>query len=124
MPDTPNGLPGLLAAALTARADLLARLHGEDTNAYRLFHGSVEGEPGLTVDRYGDLLLVQSFHRPLAAAQLAELTAFYAAAIPGLHCVYNDRSQPNSRSSNFGAVAMSATAFSSSLERSALSSAN
>lgn len=89
-----------LAAAFTARSGLLARLHDEATDAYRLFHGSVEGEPGLTVDRYGDLLLVQSFHQPLAAAQVDELAAFYAAALPGLDLVYNDRSQPNSRIAN------------------------
>jgi len=96
----PDSLQHRLAAALAARSDLLTQLHAETTDAYRLFHGSVEGEPGLTIDRYGDLLLVQSFHRPLAAAQLAALTAFYATAIPGLHCVYNDRSQPNSRIAN------------------------
>lgn len=96
----PDSLTPLLAAALAARADLLTRLHGEDTNAYRLFHGSVEGRSGLTVDRYGDLLLVQSFHQPLAAAELAELEAFYASALPGLTCIYNDRSQANSRIAN------------------------
>ena len=48
MPDT---LPSLLAAALDARAKLLPRLHAEQTDAYRLFHGSVEGHPGLTIDR-------------------------------------------------------------------------
>lgn len=96
----PDSLTPLLAAALAARTDLLTRLHGEDTNAYRLFHGSVEGRSGLTVDRYGDLLLVQSFHQPLAAAELAELEAFYASTLPGLTCIYNDRSQANSRIAN------------------------
>ena len=96
----PNTLSDRLAAALSARAELIVRLHAEDTNAYRLFHGSVEGDPGLTVDRYGDLLLVQSFHRPLDYAELTGLAAFYADAIPGLHLVYNDRSQPNSRIAN------------------------
>lgn len=96
----PDSLPPLLAAALAARTDLLTRLHGEDTNAYRLFHGSVEGRSGLTVDRYGDLLLVQSFHQPLTTAELAELEAFYATALPGLTCIYNDRSQANSRIGN------------------------
>ena len=61
-----ESLTDLLAAAFAARTELLARLHAEHTDAYRLFHGSVEGRPGLTVDRYGDLLLVQSFHQPLA----------------------------------------------------------
>jgi 23S rRNA (cytosine1962-C5)-methyltransferase len=93
-------LPGLLAAALQVRAPLLARLHDEQTSAYRLFHGSTEGEPGLTVDRYGDLLLAQSFHRSLEPARLAELEAFYAAQFPGLALIYNDRAQPNSRIRN------------------------
>jgi len=95
-----DSLPGLLATALAARADLLTRLHGEKTNAYRLFHGSVEGVPGLTVDRYGDLLLVQSFHHSLAPDDLAALEVFYAAALPGLVPIYNDRSQANSRIRN------------------------
>jgi len=96
----PADLPALLSTALAARHDLLAQLHAEQTTAYRLFHGSVEGETGLTVDRYGDVLLVQSFHRPLAPADLAVLEAFYAEALPGLAVFYNDRSQPNSRVSN------------------------
>lgn len=96
----PQTLTSQLARALESRSDLLTRLHAEDTNAYRLFHGSVEGSPGLTVDRYGDLLLVQSFHDPLNAEQLAGLEAFYAEALPGLSYIYNDRSQANSRISN------------------------
>lgn len=102
MPDplSPAALPDQLAAAFTARQPLLTQLHAEDTTAYRLFHGSVEGAPGLTVDRYGDLLLVQSFHSPLAAEALAELQAWYADALPGLLPVYNDRSGANSRIGN------------------------
>jgi len=99
MPDTAP-LSALLQAALTARKPLLEQLHAENTDAYRLFHGSVEGQPGLTVDRYGDLLLAQSFHSPLDATQLDELAAFYADALPGLALVYNDRSRANSRIGN------------------------
>jgi 23S rRNA (cytosine1962-C5)-methyltransferase len=95
-----DSLIALLAAALDARASLLTKLHAEHTDAYRLFHGSVEGRPGLTIDRYGDLLLVQSFHSPLQADELAALEAFYAGRIPGLTCVWNDRSQANSRIGN------------------------
>jgi 23S rRNA (cytosine1962-C5)-methyltransferase len=90
----------LLAAAFDERAGLLVRLHAEQTDAYRLFHGSVEGHPGLTVDRYGELLLVQCFHSPLATQALAALRAFYAERLPGLALVYNDRSQANSRIAN------------------------
>ncbi len=93
-------LTGALAAALQARAPFLARLHDEGTDAYRLFHGSVEGEPGLTVDRYADLLLVQSFHHALAPAKLAELEAFYAEVLPDLDLIHNDRSKANSRIAN------------------------
>jgi 23S rRNA (cytosine1962-C5)-methyltransferase len=97
MPDT---LSSVLARALEQRVALIPQLHAEHTYAYRLFHGTVEGRPGLSVDRYGPLLLVQSFHEPLGEEQLDELTAFYANALPGLGLVYNDRSQPNSRISN------------------------
>ncbi|MEC5388282.1 class I SAM-dependent methyltransferase [Uliginosibacterium sp. H3] len=97
MPDT---LDNVLASALKSREALFAQLHAEQTNAYRVFHGTAEGRPGLSVDRYGELLLVQSFHQPLESAQLEELTGFYATALPGLTVVYNDRSQPNSRISN------------------------
>jgi 23S rRNA (cytosine1962-C5)-methyltransferase len=90
----------LLAAAFDERAGLLVRLHAEQTDAYRLFHGSVEGHPGLTVDRYGELLLVQCFHSPLATQALAALRAFYAERLPGLALVFNDRSQANSRIAN------------------------
>ncbi len=89
-----------LAAAFVAREALLNQCHAEHTDAYRLFHGSVEGETGLTVDRYGELLIAQSFHRPLDAAQLDALETFYGEVMPGLVLVYNDRSQSNSRIAN------------------------
>ena len=93
-------LSSCLATAYAARSELIARLQAENTDAYRLFHGTVEGHPGLTVDRYGDLLLVQCFHSPLTPEALVELTAFYAENLPGLALVYNDRSQSNSRIGN------------------------
>lgn len=89
-----------LATAFVAREALLNQCLAEQTDAYRLFHGSVEGEPGLTVDRYGELLLVQSFHRPLEPAQLDALETFYAEVMPGLIPIYNDRSHSNSRIAN------------------------
>ena len=95
-----SSLTDLLSAALSARADLITTLHAEHTDAYRVFHGTAEGAPGLTVDRYGAVLLAQTFHRPLSAEQLAELEAFYATAMPGLPLVWNDRSGKNSRTVN------------------------
>ena len=96
----PVPLPELFHTAFVSRQPLLERLQAENTDCYRLFHGSVEGQPGLTVDRYGDMLLVQTFHSPLDETQLAELQTFYATAVPGLALVYNDRSSANSRIRN------------------------
>ena len=93
-------LTDLLQAAFTARQPLIERLHGDDTNAYRLFHGATEGLPGLTVDRYGDLLLIQTFHEPLDGHDRVAVENFYTAALPGLVAVYNDRSRANSRIAN------------------------
>jgi 23S rRNA (cytosine1962-C5)-methyltransferase len=93
-------LPSLLAAAFERRRPLLAQLAAEQTNAYRLFHGSAENCPGLTIDRYNDLLLIQSFHQGLSAGERQTISDFYAAEIPGLTAVYNDRSQTNSRIGN------------------------
>ena len=95
-----SSLTDLLSAALSARAELIAGLHAEQTDAYRVFHGTAVGAPGLTVDRYGAVLLAQTFHRPLSDEQLAELQAFYATALPGLMLVWNDRSAKNSLIAN------------------------
>ena len=93
-------LTDLLQAAFAARQPLLARLHAEDTDAYRLFNGSSENRPGLTVDRYGDLLLIQTFHNTLDGHDRVAIERFYAAALPGLTAIYNDRSGANSRVGN------------------------
>ena len=87
-----------LQAADARRAALITRLAEEHTNAYRLFHGSAEGRPGLTIDRYGDVLLLQTFHHPLSDDEHAAIQAHYAPL--GLHAVYNDRSGANSRIGN------------------------
>ena len=63
----------LLQRAIERRVDLLARLHAEGTDCYRLLHGTAEGAPGLCVDRYGSLLLVQTFREPLAPAAVDDL---------------------------------------------------
>lgn len=96
----PMPLPERLLAAFATRQGLLARCAAEGTTAYRLFHGSVEGYDGLTIDRYGDALLIQTFHRALQEGEQQEIEAFYAARQPGLVTFYNDRSIGNSRVSN------------------------
>lgn len=86
-----------LQTALTARQALIEQLHAEDTNAYRLFNGSSENRPGLTIDRYADLLLIQTFHEALDSDQRTAIEDFYATAQPGLSAIYNDRSRAHSR---------------------------
>ncbi len=87
-----------LRAALDTRQPLLAELHAQGTDCYRLFHGSQEGAPGLTADRYGPQLLVQSFHQSLERDALLDLHATIEQHLgQSLFLVYNDRSRGNSR---------------------------
>jgi 23S rRNA (cytosine1962-C5)-methyltransferase len=67
---------GRLEQALALRAD-----HADlaDSSAYRLVNGEGDGLPGLTVDRYGDFLMIQLYadawkaHLPLATGALQHL---------------------------------------------------
>ena len=87
-----------LRAALAGRQTLLDELHAQGTDCYRLFHGSQEGAGGLTIDRYGPQLLVQSFHSSLERAQLLSLAECCRQSLDeSLLLVYNDRSKGNSR---------------------------
>jgi len=70
-----SSLDQALRAALAARETLLTQLHSQGTDCYRLFHGSQEGAPGLTADRYGPQLLVQTFHQPIERDDLLQLHA-------------------------------------------------
>lgn len=93
-----SSLNQALRAALDNRQDLLAELHAQGTDCYRLFHGSQEGAGGLTIDRYGPQLLVQSFHQSLERDDLLQLHGAINQHL-GLELllVYNDRSRGNSR---------------------------
>lgn len=74
-----GGVPpieALLTAALERRAELRARLAAEGTDCFRLLHGLAEGRPGLSVDAYGRLLLVQTFREPLAPGELERIERF------------------------------------------------
>jgi 23S rRNA (cytosine1962-C5)-methyltransferase len=87
-----------LSAALVNRQSLLSELHQQGTDCYRLFHGSQEGAGGLTIDRYGPQLLIQSFHQSLNADDLQTLAAQCGSTLDeDLLLVYNDRSRGNSR---------------------------
>ena len=54
-----------LARSIALRAPLLSSLHAGDTDCYRLHHGAVEGTPGTAVDRYGPVVLIQTWRDPL-----------------------------------------------------------
>ena len=96
-----SSLDSVLGAALDARRELIADLLASDTNCYRLFHGTVEGMPGVTVDRYGDVLLAQSFHSSLAPDVLTTMNAWYREHHPVfVDFIPNDRSQGGSRVGN------------------------
>jgi 23S rRNA (cytosine1962-C5)-methyltransferase len=68
-------LGALVGDAIERRSSLLRRLAEEETDCARLFHGVVEGRPGLTIDRYGPVLLVQTWAAPLADVELREIAA-------------------------------------------------
>lgn len=83
-----------LQHAIEHRAGLLPRLHAEGTDCYRLLHGVAEGAPGVTLDRYGPILLLQTFREPLARAALPPLRELVAARLGvDLPIVANHRGQ-------------------------------
>ena len=93
-PTSPD-LSELVSAARAARADWRASIRSPDapTDAWRVFHGAVEGRAGLTIDQYGPVLLAQSFREPLDSADLDALDAL-AADLPGVeHVVWNHRAR-------------------------------
>lgn len=93
-----NSINHALSAALIKRLSLLGELHQQNTDCYRLFHGSQEGVGGLTIDRYGPQLLIQSFHQSLESADVLALAdQCFTSLNEGLLLVYNDRSSGNSR---------------------------
>lgn len=70
--------------AIAARAGLLDRCAREGTDCVRLFHGTVEGRPGLTIDRYGPVLLVQTWREPLEGTELDAIARTVERALPGV----------------------------------------
>lgn len=95
-----NELKKLIGQAWLNRSDLKSQWQEESTDCYRIFHGTNEGFAGTTLDRYGPLLIVQTFHQPLTEEELAQVREFAQEEFSDLHLVYNDRSQGNSRIQN------------------------
>ena len=89
----------LLNTAIEKRRDFFQQMSTNQTDCYRVFHGTVEGINGLNIDRYGDAWLIQTFHESLTAAALAEIETVLTELMP-LPVIYNDRSAKNSRIGN------------------------
>ena len=82
----------LLGQALDRRKPLLETLHGEGTDCYRIFHGIAEGLPGLTIDRYGSLILAQTFRDNVSPDELRMMEDNLRKALPGpFSFAYNHR---------------------------------
>jgi 23S rRNA (cytosine1962-C5)-methyltransferase len=85
-------LKTLLDEADERRAKLRSLLAEERTDCWRLFHGTVEGRAGLTIDKYGSLILAQTFHEPLIETELAYLVEQFKDGL-----VYNHRGDKRTR---------------------------
>jgi len=82
-------------AAVDRRRELLPSLHAEGTSCYRLLHGAVEGAPGVTADRYGDVLLLQTWREPIDRGVPSRLAEVATDAIDAaLEVVWNHRVPP------------------------------
>ena len=91
-------LKALLEGAWSNRHALFQQAKQEGSDCYRVFHGTVEGIQGLSIDCYGPQLLVQSFHYSISPSQLLDIDAFYRAKLPGIqNVVYHDRCAKSSR---------------------------
>jgi 23S rRNA (cytosine1962-C5)-methyltransferase len=91
--------PSQLDEALERRRPLLESLQAEGTNAYRLFHGIAEGVPGLTIDRYGPLILMQTFREPFLPDEVAAIENALLEKLPyPFSFAYNNRSKAPSQS--------------------------
>ncbi|HHO51147.1 MAG TPA: SAM-dependent methyltransferase [Deltaproteobacteria bacterium] len=85
----------ILEAALLRRAALLEAAAAEGTDCYRLLHGAVEGAPGVAIDRYGPVLLAQTWRAPLEPGAI-ELLAGRASEAVGTELIgiWNHRARP------------------------------
>ena len=82
----------LVLRALERRRDLLEQLSRDETDCYRLFHGVAEGRPGLAIDRYGPILLLQTWREPLDESEIESFQRVIEDACGwGLTAVWNHR---------------------------------
>lgn len=65
-----------LKVALHNREAFFERCHQENTTCYRLFHGAVERWPSVTIDRYGETLLFQTWRSDLNDDVVGQMADF------------------------------------------------
>ena len=78
---TGTDLVPAIRGALERRTAWLEQQTANSTDILRLWHGVAEGRPGITVDRYGPVLLVQTFSDPLAPGELDTIAGEVESAI-------------------------------------------
>ncbi|MBI5853595.1 MAG: class I SAM-dependent methyltransferase [Planctomycetes bacterium] len=81
----------LLAIAVSRRAGLVERLRAEGTDCWRVFHGATEGLPGVAIDRFGALCMVQLFRAASADCDVSALVEATAGHDVGEAIVVVDR---------------------------------
>ncbi|MEQ1503652.1 MAG: class I SAM-dependent methyltransferase, partial [Myxococcota bacterium] len=93
-PDYAGAVLPALDAALDRRAALFQRAAAASTDAYRVLHGAVEGVPGVAIDRYGPILLIQTWREPLEDGILDPIRDRVSAAVGApLVPVWNHRAR-------------------------------
>ena len=94
MDTVPPRFLNYLKQALQYRDDLIAQSITEQTDCYRLFHGAVEQWPSLTIDRYGSVLLFQTWRTPLNDEVVEQMAAYIEEHLAeDFHIVWCDRRQ-------------------------------
>lgn len=67
-----------LKLALHNREAFFEQCFDEDTTCYRIFHGAIEHWPSVTIDRYGDSLLFQTWRAELNDDVVGQMADFIA----------------------------------------------
>jgi 23S rRNA (cytosine1962-C5)-methyltransferase len=81
-----------LKVALHNRESFLEQCNKEDTTCYRLFHGAVERWPSVTIDRYGDTLLFQTWRSDLNDDVVGQMASFIEEKLEHrFHILWADR---------------------------------
>ena len=65
-----------LKLAMHQRQDFVETCQNNNTTCYRLFHGAVEHWPSVTIDRYGDVLLFQTWRSDLNDDVVGQMADF------------------------------------------------